>query len=62
MTEDEKSKFRAWLQRRDSLEDLYTLASLLWDERLRRLRLEDKEIIPYDPASKYYQPRFNKKT
>lgn len=45
MTEEQKEKTRRWLQQLPALEDLYEIAHLVWDERLRRLREEDKRYL-----------------
>ena len=43
MTEAQKEQTRKWLQKQPELEDLYEIAHMVWDERLRRLREEDKK-------------------
>lgn len=37
----QKAKMEKWLRERESIEDLYEIATMVWEERIRRLREED---------------------
>lgn len=53
MTEEQKQKLVKWLRERPELEDLYEIAHLVWDERMRRLHEEDKQIRSYPFKQRY---------
>jgi hypothetical protein len=54
MSPEQRDKLVKWLASRESIEDLYEIADLLWKERVRRLREADKNIIPYSPPKEKY--------